>query len=71
MINEIDIVTITHGVAEYNLKRGDIGTVVHYYGDGKAYEVEFINNDGRTIALLTLTDTDIQIEVLTPYSVSS
>ena len=69
MINELEIVTLTHDVAEYNLKRGDRGTVVHCYGDGKAYEVEFINNDGRTIALLTLADADIQIEILTSSSV--
>ncbi len=69
MINELDIVTLTHGVAEYNLKKGDRGTVVHCYGDGKAYEVEFINNDGRTIALLTLADADIQIEILISFSV--
>lgn len=70
MINELDIVNLTHDVAAYNLKRGDRGTVVHCYDDGKAYEVEFMNNDGRTIALLTLTDADIQVEIATPYAVS-
>ncbi|MGH2416171.1 MAG: DUF4926 domain-containing protein, partial [Microcystaceae cyanobacterium] len=44
MINELDIVILTHDVAEYQLKKGDRGTVVHCYGDGKAYEVEFIGD---------------------------
>ena len=63
MINELDIVTLTHDVTEHHLSRGDRGTVVHCYSDGKAYEVEFIGNDGRTTALLTLTDADIELEI--------
>lgn len=64
MINELDIVTLTHDVVEYHLKKGDRGTVVHCYGDNKAYEVEFIGDDGRTTALLTLTGADLQVEIL-------
>ena len=36
------------------LEAGDVGTVVHVYGDGKAYEVEFLTLDGRTAAVVTL-----------------
>ncbi len=28
------------------LRRGDVGTVVHTYGSGNLYEVEFINHTG-------------------------
>ncbi len=71
MISELDVVTLTHDVAEYHLKKGDHGTVVHCYSDGNAYEVEFIDNDGRTTALLTLTDADMRVEIPIPYPVSS
>ena len=69
MVNELDVVTLTHDVAEYRLKKGDHGTIVHCYGDGKAYEVEFIGNDGHTTALLTLTDADIRVEMVVSYPV--
>ncbi len=71
MISELDVVTLTHDVAEYRLKRGDRGTVVHCYGNGKAYEIEFIGDDGRTKALLTLTDADIRVEMSISYPVPS
>jgi putative effector of murein hydrolase len=37
-----------------------VGVVVHIYGDGKAYEVEFVDGDGSTIALLTLGSSDVR-----------
>jgi hypothetical protein len=36
------------------LEAGDVGTVVHVYRDGNAYEVEFLTLDGRTAAVVTL-----------------
>ncbi len=71
MVNELDVVTLTHDVAEYRLKRGDRGTVVHCYSDGKAYEVEFFGNDGQTTALLTLTDADIRVGMSVSYPMPS
>jgi len=42
------------------LEDGDLGAVVHCYEDGDAFEVEFIDFDGKTIALLTLNREDIR-----------
>jgi hypothetical protein len=36
------------------LEAGDVGTVVHIYKDGQAYEVEFATLDGKTAAVVTL-----------------
>ena len=36
------------------LEIGDVGTVVHVYTDGKAFEVEFTTPDGRTAAVATV-----------------
>jgi hypothetical protein len=33
---------------------GDVGTVVHVYADGKAFEVEFTTLDGKTAAVATV-----------------
>ncbi len=60
MIHELDTVVLTHNIEEHNLIQGDIGSVVHCYGDGTAFEVEFVTAEGRTVALLTLTKVDIR-----------
>ena len=54
MIKEHDRVVLTKDVANQALKRGDVGSVVHVYSDGRAYEVEFVTLDGRTAAVVTL-----------------
>jgi hypothetical protein len=54
MIKEHDrIVLLTH-LPEEGLEAGDVGTVVHVYADGQAYEVEFVALDGRTRTVATL-----------------
>ncbi len=60
MIRELDTVVLTHDIEEHDLKQGDVGAVVHCYSDGAAFEVEFVTAEGKTIALLTLTPTDIR-----------
>jgi hypothetical protein len=54
MIRELDMVVLTYSLEDGALLRGDIGTVVHVYGKGAAFEVEFVNGRGETIAVLTL-----------------
>jgi len=60
MINELDIVALTHDIAKNNLKQGDIGAVVHCYKDDASFEVEFVSVEGKTIALLALNREDIR-----------
>ena len=54
MINELDRVVLTEAVPRESLEKGDVGTVVHVYDDGKAYEVEFTMLDGHTAAVVTV-----------------
>lgn len=60
MIQELEMVALTHDIDEHSLKQGDIGAVVHCYKDGSAFEVEFVTAEGKTIAVLTLKRTDIR-----------
>lgn len=39
---------------------GDVGTVVHVYRDGLAYEVEFTTLDGQTAAVVTVEASDVR-----------
>jgi hypothetical protein len=54
MIREHDQVVVTGDVAELPVRAGDLGTVVHVYRDGQAYEVEFASLSGKTIGVATL-----------------
>lgn len=60
MIKELDSVVLTRDIREHGLKKGDIGAIVHCYADGNAFEVEFVTAEGRTVAVLTLTEKDIR-----------
>lgn len=60
MIKELDIVVLAKDLKEYQLERGDVGSVVHVYEGGKAYEVEFVTGEGKTIAVATLPKNDIR-----------
>jgi hypothetical protein len=54
MINEHDRVILTKALPNEGLEAGDVGTVVHVYKDGEAYEVEFLTLDGHTVAVATV-----------------
>lgn len=54
MIREHDRIVLTTPVHNERLEIGDVGTVVHVYADGKAFEIEFMTLDGQTAAVATL-----------------
>lgn len=53
-MKEHERVVLKTPVPAEGLEAGDVGAIVHVYGDGKAYEVEFLTLDGRTAAVVTL-----------------
>ncbi len=55
MIKEHDRVVLLKDVSEEGLKAGDVGTVVHVYRQGEAFEIEFMTLDGTTVAVVTLS----------------
>jgi Domain of unknown function (DUF4926) len=61
MIHELDTVVLAHDIQEHGLKQGDIGAVVHRYEDDAAFEVEFVTAEGKTVAVLTLSQADIRL----------
>lgn len=58
--NELDVVALAHEIQQYGLSEGDTGTIVSVYNNGDAFEVEFVNRRGETIALITLAPSDIR-----------
>jgi len=60
MMEELESVVLTRDVPESGLSAGDVGTVVHKYGEVEGYEVEFVTGEGRTVAVLTLAAEDLR-----------
>jgi hypothetical protein len=54
MIKEHERVVLNVDVPGESLKAGDVGTVVHIYADGNAYELEFVSLGGKTLAVVTV-----------------
>jgi hypothetical protein len=60
MITEHDRIVLTAPVPKERLEIGDVGTVVHVYQDGKAFEVEFAALDGHTAAVATVDASQVR-----------
>ncbi len=60
MLAEHSLVVLTRDIADAGLRAGDVGAVVHVYSVGDAYEVEFVDGDGTTIAVVTLESQDVR-----------
>ena len=60
MIKEHDRVVLKKSVPNAGLEAGDVGTVVHLYKDGLAYEVEFTTLEGKTAAVVTVEAADVR-----------
>ena len=59
MIEELNQVVLTLDLPEHGLVRGDIGTVVLLHGE-EGYEVEFVALDGETIAVASLSTSQVR-----------
>ena len=50
----LDVVALTVDLPEYNLLRGQVGTIVELLADGTVFEVEFSDRSGQTYESLGL-----------------
>ena len=59
MIDLNDLVEPAIDLPEHGLGSGSVGTVVHVFHEPRlAYEVEFTDDDGATVAMVPLTPTN-------------
>ncbi len=59
-IHLLDVVALTEDIPDRSLRRGQVGTVVEMLGPG-VFEVEFVDNDGRTYATVPLKTSQLLI----------
>lgn len=57
----LDVVALTVDLPEYNLWRGQVGTVVEILAGGAAFEVEFSDRHGRTYESIGLQPAQIMV----------
>ena len=67
-IKLLDVVALTVDLSEYNLWRGQVGTVVELLADGAAFEVEFSDRNGRTFESVGLQREQIMVLYFEPAS---
>jgi hypothetical protein len=68
-IKLLDVVALTVDLPEYNLWRGQVGTVVEILAGGTAFEVEFSDRNGRTYESLGLRPDQIVVLHYEPLTV--
>ena len=54
MIAEHDVVALTEERPGEGLHVGDVGAVVHCYSNSDAFEIEFVDEHGRTKCVVTV-----------------
>jgi hypothetical protein len=59
-MKELERVALTEDFPEHGLKTGDIGMILHIFGDHKGYEVEFVTLSGELIALVSVYPSQIR-----------
>jgi len=67
-IKLLDVVAMTVDLTEYNLWRGQVGTVVDILAAGTAFEVEFSDRNGRTYESMGLRLEQIMVLHFEPAS---
>lgn len=60
-IKLLDVVALMTDLPQYNLWRGQVGTVVETLADGAAFEVEFSDRTGLTYESLGLRPEQIMV----------
>lgn len=64
----LDVVALTVDLPQYNLWRGQVGTVVETLAEGAAFEVEFSDRSGRPYESLGLRPEQIMVLHFEPAS---
>ncbi|WP_293330747.1 DUF4926 domain-containing protein [Microcoleus sp. CAWBG58] len=64
----LDVVALTVDLPQYNLWRGQVGTIVEMLADGAAFEVEFSDRNGRTYESVGLRPEQVMVLHFEPAS---
>ena len=57
-ISKLDSVVLLKSIPSHKLRKGDVGCVVEVHKPG-LYEIEFVDGNGKTKALMTLPESSV------------
>jgi len=60
--NYSTVVLLTDRFREEGVKTGDIGTIIEVYNNGEAYEVDFSDEKGITIAQIVVQENELKLQ---------
>ena len=60
--NYSTVILLTDRFKEEGVKTGDIGTIIEVYNNGEAYEVDFSNEKGITIAQIVVLENELKLQ---------
>jgi hypothetical protein len=59
-LHEYDVVRLRQALPQHGLAAGAVGAIVMVFDSGAAYEVEFCDADGMTLALVQLAEAALE-----------
>lgn len=60
--NYSTVMLLTDRFIEEGVKTGDIGTIIEVYNNGEAYEVDFSDEKGITIAQIVVQENELKLQ---------
>ena len=66
-----DVVALTVDLPEHNLRRGQVGTIVERFANGKAFEVEFSDLNGRAFESIGIEPEQMMILLYEPDAIAA
>jgi len=66
-----DVVALIEDIPEHHLRRGQVGTIVEVFEEGKAFEVEFSDQSGRTYESIGIDPSKMMILQYEPDAIAA
>ena len=66
-----DVVALKDDLPAENLLSGQVGTIVEVYNEGEAFEVEFVDKNGQTYGLVTISPAQLLLLHYEPVKIAA
>ncbi len=66
-----DVIALIEDIPEHHLRRGQVGTIVEIFEGGKAFEVEFSDQTGRTYESIGIEPSKMMVLQYEPEAIAA
>ena len=66
-----DVIALTEDIPAHHLRRGQVGTIVEVFDSGKAFEVEFSDQTGRTYESIGIEPSKMMVLQYEPEAIAA